>query len=254
MCCWQSFYFKRLQKVELLRVAHLLEPVSWKRGDVLAEQGKRPSHVLVFSAGEARLSVQLVKGVGVEVALLSLAGEVINGEALFDDSSCIGTFTATVNCEGYRLHKREAQKVLRTQSCLAVFKNQKEQRKTFVRERVVACLSAMKPTQRKLSSTRPSRLPTAAVERSLTTKGKSAALADTSMGALSQSAMARRHRLDSRSAIFKSEVEASLIASRSESSLFQRSMDANRRRSLEGSSRFSRQVFCPHVLPLRTEA
>jgi hypothetical protein len=118
----------------MMRLAHFLEPVRYRRGDVIAAQGTRPSHLLIFTrwsplylsntisrslspphvarsqsshsavrrifstSGEARLSVTLGKGLSADVALLDLGGGVINESALFDDSGCLGTFVATRRC------------------------------------------------------------------------------------------------------------------------------------------------------------
>jgi hypothetical protein len=33
----------------MMRLAHFLEPVRYRRGDVIAAQGTRPSHLLIFT-------------------------------------------------------------------------------------------------------------------------------------------------------------------------------------------------------------
>ena len=68
-----TFWFRRLVEVEMMRLAHIVEPIRWKRGPVLLEQGKKPSYLYMFQEGEVRLNVTLMKGVKpIDIALLAL--------------------------------------------------------------------------------------------------------------------------------------------------------------------------------------
>ena len=62
-------FFRSMSTTQLTWIAQQLEPVAWSRGAVLAEQGQRPTHLLLLRSGEARLSVTLQKLV-VDVAVL----------------------------------------------------------------------------------------------------------------------------------------------------------------------------------------
>ena len=92
-------FFRSMSTTQLTWIAQQLEPVAWSRGAVLAEQGQRPTHLLLLRSGEARLSVTLQKLV-VDVAVIALNGELLCESAL-DDSGNLGTYTAGSRVEGY---------------------------------------------------------------------------------------------------------------------------------------------------------
>ena len=152
-------FFRSMSTTQLTWIAQQLEPVAWSRGAVLAEQGQRPTHLLLLRSGEARLSVSLQKLV-VDVAVIALNGELLCESAL-DDSGNLGTYTAGSRVEGYasppgisldrlagsgqsycivvaryRIHKKEARKLIRN-AALSAIKESQRQRQEFVRARIV---------------------------------------------------------------------------------------------------------------------
>lgn len=242
-------YFRRMSSTALTWIAQSVEPVSWQRGEVLAEQGKRPNHMLLMKSGEARISVTL-KGDGlrshpqpskpmtIDVALLSLAGEAICESVLFDDSGNLGTFRATAPCEGYRLHKREARKLIRGSS-LPLFRECQAQRQEFVRQRIVYC-ATLHPAG--AGAGRTAHATDGGVNQSLTTRGSvdlsgEEEISRIGLGTLSTAALQRRHRLEKASASLKSDLTAardrSSITSNGASST---STIRSRRRRSGGSS------------------
>lgn len=215
-----THYFKRLSATALTWVAQVLKPVVWQRGEKLAEQGKRPSHMLIMKSGEARLSVTLTgdglranpqssKPMTIDVALISLGGEVICESALFDESGNLGTFVATAPCEGYVMHKREARKLIRG-SALPLFREALAARQEFVRQRIVYC-ATLHPAG--ALAAQAARVVGGAASHSLTTR-ESVDLSATeqisriSLGTLSTAALQRRHKLEKASVSLRADLTA----------------------------------------------
>ena len=213
-------YFKRVSATALTWIAQVLRPVTWQRGEKLAEQGKRPSHMLLMKSGEARLSVTLrgdglranpqsSKPMTIDVALISLSGEVICESALFDESGNLGTFVATAPCEGYVMHKREARKLIRG-SALPLFRQCQAQRQEFVRQRIVYC-ATLHPAG--ALAAQAARVEGGAASHSLTTR-ESVDLSGTeqisriSLGTLSTAALQRRHKLEKASVSLRADLTA----------------------------------------------
>jgi CRP-like cAMP-binding protein len=233
-----THYFRRTSETVLTWIAQVLEPVTWQRGEKIAEQGKRPTHMVLMKSGEARLSVALKddglrgnpqpsKRMTIDVALIALEGEVICESALFDDSGNLGNFIATAPCEGYRIHKREARKLIRG-STLPLFRECQAQRQEFVRQRIVYC-ATLHPAG--AGAARTAQVANGDGNRSLTTRASTdlsgaEEISRIGLGSLSTAALKRRHKLERASASLRSDLTA--VRSRSSSSI------RNRRRS--GSS------------------
>ena len=141
-----------------------------------------------------------------------------------------------MDCVGFRVHKRQCRQVIRGHS-LTIFNECHQRRQQFVRERVINCISALRSGQAGMSMSGGAGggggssggnhsvvrgIPMVA-ERSFTTRvptvggggfnrSKTAATIGASLGALSQSALARRHMLSSRSETFRYETELSSYA------------------------------------------
>eukprot|EP01043_Picozoa_sp_COSAG02_P004660 COSAG02_NODE_123_length_35269_cov_51.697526_16_plen_571_part_00 len=227
-----THYFKRVSATVLTWLAQVMEPVTWQRGEKIAEQGKRPTHMVLMKSGEARLSVSLKddglrgipqpsKPMTVDVALIALAGEVISESVLFDDSGNLGNFIATAPCEGYRIHKREARKLIRG-SALPLFRECQAQRQEFVRQRIVYC-ATLHPAG--AGAARTVQVANGDRNRSLTTRASTdlsgaEEISRIGLGSLSTAALQRRHKLEKASASLRSDLTAvrtrssSLIRSR----------------------------------------
>lgn len=228
-----THYFKRLSPTALTWIAQVLEPATWQRGELLAEQGKRPTHILLMDSGEARLSVTLKgdangmrlktsKPMVVDVALISLDGEVVCESALFDDSGNLGNYYATAPCEGYRIHKREARKLMRG-STMPLFRECQAQRQEFVRNRLEFC-ATLRPTggtgagggTHGGGEERPGG---GGGDISLTTRGAAsfsgeAEISRIGLGALSTAALQRRHSLEKASTSLRSDLTATAVGGR----------------------------------------
>eukprot|EP01052_Picozoa_sp_SAG31_P020421 SAG31_NODE_1534_length_7987_cov_35.780933_3_plen_663_part_00 len=130
-----TVHLGRLPPNLLLSLAHVVKPVAFHRGQVIAAQGARPHSMFIMQSGQVDVTVELPGRFKILVASSVIGGEVLCEAAIFEGASNPSTLTASVRCEGYACSKRDARKFARG-PLLSQFQQIRALRASFIRQRI----------------------------------------------------------------------------------------------------------------------
>ena len=136
-------YLSRVSRGELLRMAMLFKPVTFYRGDLIATQGSLPSAVTFVCSGVASMTAAVTgtdgKQKNVEVMQLAIGSTVepIGMQIVGDDAKPFQwSLRATTVCEGFRIARNVAKRVLNKRFVLQALKEHEETVATLIARRV----------------------------------------------------------------------------------------------------------------------
>ena len=136
-------YLSRVSRGELLRMAMLFKPVTFYRGDLIAAQGSLPSAVTFVCSGVASMTAAVTGADGkqknVEVMQLAIGSTVepIGMQIVGDDAKPFQwSLRATTVCEGFRIARNVAKRVLNKRFVLQALKEHEETVATLIARRV----------------------------------------------------------------------------------------------------------------------